>query len=279
MQIKTQDGKRAWQRRTALAEVRIGAVELQPPKDHAAAGSVELWLVQVRETSTPPAAGAERIASWYGARWVIEEYSRLLKTGTRIGDRRLQEAVALVKCLAFDAITAWRVFALDRYARDAPATPVGEGLSEDEQEVIEQVVRKGRLLPPAERGQLRPEGIRSCRRQRLVLGHPADRNPGLGPAARHPRPAPRTRARRCRARPARRGPQAGPRQSHAGPPGRRPPLGEAPGPRCSGLRRGRPTRARAEGQGLVPPVARAELVTQHGAVRLPAHRQPARVRG
>ena len=87
--------------------------------------------------------------NWYEARWGIEEYFRLLK------------ADSLVKCLAFDAITAWRVFALDRYARDAPATPLGEVLSEDEQEVIEQVVRKGRLLPPAERGQPRPADIRS----------------------------------------------------------------------------------------------------------------------
>ena len=30
----------------------------------------------------------------------------MLKTGTRIEDRRLQEAEALVKCLAFDAVTA-----------------------------------------------------------------------------------------------------------------------------------------------------------------------------
>ena len=98
--------------------------------------------------------------SWYEARWGIEEYFRLLKTGTRLEDRRLREADALVKRLAFDAITAWRVFALDRYARDALATPVGEVLTEDEQEVIEEVVRKGRLLPSAERGQLRPGDIR-----------------------------------------------------------------------------------------------------------------------
>ena len=98
---------------------------------------------------------------WYEARWGIEEYFRLLKTGTRIEDRRLREADALVKCLAFDAITAWRVFALDRYARDAPDTPVGEVLTEDEQEVIEEVVRKGRLLPPAERGKPRPADIHS----------------------------------------------------------------------------------------------------------------------
>ena len=60
---------------------------------------------------------------WYEARWGIEEYFRVLKSGTRIEDRRLQEADALVKCLAFDAVTAWRVFSLDRYARDAPDTP------------------------------------------------------------------------------------------------------------------------------------------------------------
>ena len=41
------------------------------------------------------------------------------KTGTRIENRRLQ-AAALVKCLAFYAVTAWRVFRLDRYARDEP---------------------------------------------------------------------------------------------------------------------------------------------------------------
>ena len=66
-----------------------------------------------------------------------------------------------MKCLAFDAITACRVFALDRYARDAPDTPVGEVLTEDEQEVIEEVVWKGRLLPPAEHDQPRPADIHS----------------------------------------------------------------------------------------------------------------------
>ena len=48
---------------------------------------------------------------------------RLLKMGTRIETRRLRDAAALGKCLVFDAITAWRVFSLDRYARDAPETP------------------------------------------------------------------------------------------------------------------------------------------------------------
>ena len=118
------------------------------------------WLLVCSEGG-PTAAWAERIVGWYKARWGIEEYFRLLKTRTRIEDRRLREADVLVKCLAFDAITAWRVFALDRYARVAPDTPVGEVMTEDEQEVIEDVVRKGRLLPPAEHGKPRPADIRS----------------------------------------------------------------------------------------------------------------------
>ena len=74
-------------------------------------------------------------------RWGIEEYFRVLKTGTRIEDRRLLDADALVKCLAFDAVTAWRVFSLDRYARDEPETPAAEVLTGDEREVIGIVVR------------------------------------------------------------------------------------------------------------------------------------------
>ena len=132
VRIDSQGGKRAHKQRTAITELHIGAVELQPSQGRAESG----------------AAWAERIVGWYEARWGIE-------------DRRLRAADVLVKCLAFDAITAWRVFALDRYARDAPDTPVAEVLTEDEQEVIEEVVRKGRLLPPAERGKPSLADIRS----------------------------------------------------------------------------------------------------------------------
>ena len=75
-------------------------------------------------------------------------------------DRRLQESNALVECLALDEVTAWRVFSLERYARDDPDTPVAEVLTEGEREVIGIVVRGGRLLPPAERGQPFPTDIR-----------------------------------------------------------------------------------------------------------------------
>ncbi len=176
--IDSQGGKRARGRRTAVTELRIARVALQPPKDRPGDGPVTAWAVRVLEPDPPAghealewllvsseggptAEWAERIVGWYEARWGIEEYFRVLKSGTRIEDRRLHEADALVKCLAFDAITAWRVFNLDRYARDAPDTPADDVLSGDERQVIGLVVRAERLLPPAERGRPFPPDIRS----------------------------------------------------------------------------------------------------------------------
>ena len=178
VRIAAQGGKRARTERTALTELTVGRVELQPPKERPRDGPVSAWAVRVLETAPPAgqpplewlllsseggrtAEWAERIVGWYEARWGIEEYFRVLKSGTRIEDRRLREADALIKCLAFDAISAWRVFSLDRYARDAPGTPADEVLSADERQVIGAVVQAEGLLPPAERGKPIPPDIRS----------------------------------------------------------------------------------------------------------------------
>ena len=134
----------------------VRVLETDPP-----AGQEPLEWLLVSSEGGPTAEWAERIVGWYEARWGIEEYFRVLKEGTRMEDRRLQEAEALVKCLAFDAVTAWRVFSLDRYARDEPETPAAEVLTEDEREVIGIIVRGERLLPPAERGRPYPPDIRS----------------------------------------------------------------------------------------------------------------------
>ena len=179
VEIESQGGRRARDKRTAVTEIRIGPVAVLPPKERAGeVAPLPVWLVRVLEPDPPPgeeglewlllssegaatAEWAERIVSWYERRWGIEEYFRLLKTGTRIEDRRLRDAEALGKCLVFDAITAWRVFSLDRYARDAPDTPAAEVLTADELAVIEDVTEAERLRPPRERGQPVGADIRS----------------------------------------------------------------------------------------------------------------------
>ena len=89
------------------------------------------WLLLCSEGEATP-EWADRIRQWYETRWSIEEFFRVLKTGTRIEDRRLDDAEDLRKCLAFDAITAWRVFDLDRAARETPDRPADEIMSRDE---------------------------------------------------------------------------------------------------------------------------------------------------
>ena len=61
--------------------------------------------------------GAKELLRFYELRWSIERFFHALKTGTRIEDRRLDEADDLKKCLAFDAITAFRVWDLTWLAR------------------------------------------------------------------------------------------------------------------------------------------------------------------
>ena len=194
--IESQGGKRARPRRTALTELSIGRVAVLPPKERRGEQPVEAWLVRVLEPDPPAgetplewllvsseggatAEWAERIVGWYEARWGVEEYFRVLKSGARIEDRKLRDADALAKCLAFDAVTAWRVFSLDRYARDAPETPVEQVLSADERQVIGTLVRGQRLLPPGERGRPWPPDIRGWVLLLARTGgwHPTKRRP------------------------------------------------------------------------------------------------------
>ena len=109
----------------------VRVLELEPP-----AGQAALKWLLVSSEGAATAEWAERIVGWYEQRWATEEYFRLLKTGAQIKDRQLREADALVKCSAFDAITAWQVFSLARHARDAPQTAAEDLLTQDERAMI-----------------------------------------------------------------------------------------------------------------------------------------------
>ncbi len=77
------------------------------------------WLLLCSEGAAD-AASARRICQWYEKRWSIEEYFRALKSGAQVEKRRFDDAHDLLKCLAFDVITAWRVFDLQRLTKYEP---------------------------------------------------------------------------------------------------------------------------------------------------------------
>jgi hypothetical protein len=124
--------------RTARAEVRAREVRLRPDgKKHPKRRPLKLWLVEAREVSTPPAG--EQAATWwlwttlavrkmervgrvpaiYRARWRIEEYHRVMKTGCGVEKLRLDGAGKLMKVIAMQAWVATRVVGIrDEVRRD-----------------------------------------------------------------------------------------------------------------------------------------------------------------
>ena len=149
IEIPARGGRAARKKRKAVLALRIARVELLAPEGKSPR-TLPMTAVLVAERNPPSGARqplrwlllcsegeatpewADRIRQWYETRWSIEEFFRVLKTGTRIEDRRLDDAEDLRKCLAFDAVTAWRVFDLDRAARETPDRPADEIMSRDE---------------------------------------------------------------------------------------------------------------------------------------------------
>ncbi|MFH0825601.1 MAG: IS4 family transposase [Pseudomonadota bacterium] len=138
--------------RRARLEVRYAPVELQAPKGKKLP-SVKVWAVYAREIGAPGDAepvewmllttvevnsfeDALKILRWYEIRWNIEIYHRILKSGCRIEDRRLNTADRLDACLGIDMVVGWRVFRLVMQGRETPNLPCDVILSADEWKVL-----------------------------------------------------------------------------------------------------------------------------------------------
>ncbi len=115
--------------------------ERQPTASVRRPKTVLSWLL----LTTAGSADAERareVVRFYALRWRIERFFHALKVGTRIKDRKLDRADDLRKCLAFDCITAFRVWDLALLAREKPADPAGKYVPADEIKVLQALAWK-----------------------------------------------------------------------------------------------------------------------------------------
>jgi hypothetical protein len=108
-------------KRSAVVELRFGAVEICRPRDELdrrLPNTVRLRLIEVQEVDPPAgveplhwrlltthestdAAAAWRIAGWYERRWVIEQLFRVMKSqGLQLEDSQVASAERLVKLAA-----------------------------------------------------------------------------------------------------------------------------------------------------------------------------------
>ncbi len=150
--IEAQGGQRAWVKRTATLQIRSVRVAVVAPghgeqtipliavsakekgRSKPRKGALN-WLLLCSE-GTADQAHAVQICHWYEARWSIEEYIRTLKTGCRPQKRQFDDQKDRLKCLAFDAITTWRVFRLQRLAKDQPDRLAAEFMDADQIQVL-----------------------------------------------------------------------------------------------------------------------------------------------
>lgn len=101
-----------------LPEVSVNAIlvrELEAPEDDVA---VE-WLLLTRL----PVEGIDqvrRVIQYYCARWMIEVFFRVLKSGCRVEERRFEQIDRLLSCLAVYLIVAWRTLYVCRLGRGCP---------------------------------------------------------------------------------------------------------------------------------------------------------------
>jgi len=182
--VTIQIGKRGQQAaRAATLNVRWQSITLRPPKhrDKEHLPNVTVWAVWAIETNPP--AGAEPVEwlllttvpihttddalerlAWYAARWGIEVWHKVLKSGCRIEDKQLESAERLIRCLTLYSVIAWRVLYATMLARVAPNVPCTVLLDDDEWQGLYCRIHRVALAPP------KPPSLRQALRWIAQLG-------------------------------------------------------------------------------------------------------------
>lgn len=120
----------------------IWAVE----RDSQAAGNSLDWTLLTTEVVDSYESAVAMIRC-YSARWVIEEFHRVLKSGCKVEQMQFDTADRLKPAIAILAVVAWRILYLTKYARSKPDLDACEVASVEEITVLRQWLRsKGESL-------------------------------------------------------------------------------------------------------------------------------------
>jgi len=182
--------------RLAVVEVRSSRVRLRPAETkHKRRQPIDLWLIEVREIGLIPAgeeavqwwlwttlpAGkmcqVERVLRYYRARWRVEDYHRMVKTGCKVEKLRLQEADALMKVIAMQAWVATQVLRLRDAAKQEPNQDCEKYFSEQEWKTL-WVRQHGRAWQPSDGKPTLAEVAKWLGRLGGHLGRDSDGLPG-----------------------------------------------------------------------------------------------------
>jgi hypothetical protein len=166
VEIPAQRGRAA---RTATVEVRYGDLTLRPPYRaptcQAHLQPMTLSMVWVREIDAPATVekplewllvtnipvtsftdAVERVR-WYRLRWHIEVFHKILKSGCRVEDCRLDTAEKLIRYLTLKSVIAWRLFWMVQINRAQPDAACTVVLAEQEWQALYVAIHRTTSLP------------------------------------------------------------------------------------------------------------------------------------
>ena len=166
VEIPARDQKPA---RKVQLETRFGPITMNPPRQHIrklteVLPDLALYAVNVIEKN--PTTGEEPLewmlltdlqitsfeeakekVAWYCLRWRIEVFHKILKSGLRVEQCRLQTADRLTRYLTIMSIIAWRIYWLTLIARTNSDLPCTAFVADEEWKVLYSKVKKTKSFP------------------------------------------------------------------------------------------------------------------------------------
>jgi len=155
-----------------VAVTLIGATEQSPP-----AGSDSISWVLLTNLPVKDFASATEKVQWYGKRWSIEIWHKVLKSGCKVEDCMLEEAERLKRYLTLFGIIGVRLMHVAFLARAQPDLPAIEVFSAVEIQVLH--LRVTKALPPVEQSLTLREIVRMLGKLGGHLGRKGDEEPGV----------------------------------------------------------------------------------------------------
>jgi hypothetical protein len=144
--------------RQATLEIKYRRVRVRPPKRQTHLPTLMLTVIHAVERD-PPKRGIKKIEwklitdlpvgsrdeaieklRWYAMRWKIEVFHKVLKSGCKIEEAKLQTVERLVNMIAVYCILSWRIFWMTMVNRASPDAPPSVAFTVLEMRLLEHLV-------------------------------------------------------------------------------------------------------------------------------------------
>ena len=164
--------------RLAECQIRFGEITLNAPKNNIASKNRELskltlFAIYVREinhhkikdpiewmllTNIPVFTLEDALEKiqWYCYRWRIEMFHKVLKSGLKVEDCRLETAKRLIRYLTVMSIVAWRLFWMTFISRVSPKISCMTLFKNNEWKILFAKINPNKKIPK------RPPTLKSC---------------------------------------------------------------------------------------------------------------------